>query len=47
LSNVGGSLSIDALDVNQNTGQPHNSGGNSQPHNSGGNSQPHNSGGNG
>ena len=47
LSNVGGSLSIDADDVNQNTGQPHNSGGNSQPHNSGGNSQPHNSGGNG
>ena len=47
LSNVGGSLSIDALEVNQNTGQPHNSGGNSQPHNSGGNSQPHNSGGNG
>ena len=47
LSNVGGSLSIDAIEVNQNTGQPHNSGGNSQPHNSGGNSQPHNSGGNG
>ncbi|MDB4016188.1 membrane lipoprotein lipid attachment site-containing protein [Flavobacteriaceae bacterium] len=47
LSNVGGSLSIDADDVNQNTGQPHNSGGNSHSHNSGGNSQPHNSGGNG
>ncbi len=47
LRNVGGDLSIDALEVNQNTGQPHNSGGNSQPHNSGGNSQPHNSGGNG
>ena len=36
LSNVGGSLSIDALEVNQNTGQPHNSGGSSAPHNSGG-----------
>ena len=36
LSNVGGSLSIDADDVNQNTGQPHNSGGSSAPHNSGG-----------
>ena len=33
LSNVGGELAIDADEVEQNTGQPHNSGG----HNSGGN----------
>ena len=35
LSNVGGNLAIDADEVTQNTGQPHNSGGNN--HNSGGN----------
>ena len=37
LTNVGGDLSIDAVDVSQDTGQAHNSGGNSQTHNSGGN----------